>query len=138
MRSAPSCLTFAPVRAIASPLLKLTPMSARKDSGQRYTSRVSVPFFTSKWTGSFSLPFGGNFTSSTVPFIFVSVRGSYLGGLVSVFCGVIGATPRGTRDTARNRILLEQLDGPDSPASRMAPPCHGGVIECTPEVPPEP
>src|SRR6266849_8819124 len=81
MRSAPPCLTFEPARAISSPLLKLTPMSSRKDLGHRYTSTVSVPVFTSKWAISFSLPFGGSFTSSRVPFILVSVRTSYLGGL---------------------------------------------------------
>jgi hypothetical protein len=35
MRSASPCLTLEPVRAISSPLLKLTPMSSRKDLGQR-------------------------------------------------------------------------------------------------------
>ena len=34
-RSAVSCLTFDPVRAISSPFAKLTPMSSRKDFGHR-------------------------------------------------------------------------------------------------------
>ncbi len=46
MRSASLCLILEPVRTISSPLLKLTPMSSRKDLGQRYTSTVSVPVFT--------------------------------------------------------------------------------------------
>jgi hypothetical protein len=32
---APSCITLEPVKAISAPLLKLTPMSLRNDSGQR-------------------------------------------------------------------------------------------------------
>ena len=44
---------------------------------------------------------------------------------------------RGRRETpASNRILLEQLDG--RPASPVASPCHGGVIECTPKEPSKP
>src|SRR5258708_35692625 len=95
MRLASPCLIFEPVRAISSPLLNLTPMSSRKDLGQRYTSTVSVPVFTSKRATSFSLPLGGSFTSSTVLFILVSVRTSYLGGLVSWdFCATRGRIHR--------------------------------------------
>src|SRR5947208_3001739 len=88
-RSASPCLIFEPVRAISSPLLKLTPMSSRKDFGHRYTSNVSVPVFTSRWAASFSLPFGGSFTSSTVAFILVSVCRSYFGGFdFASFCAI--------------------------------------------------
>src|SRR5207244_7578648 len=100
--------------------MKLTHISSRKDFGHRYTSRVSVPFFRSKWAISFSLPLGGSFTSCTDPFIFVSVRRSYLGGPVSgAFCARIGTRHRAARHTGRNRIP-QAFDGRDS-LTRMTP-----------------
>src|SRR5713101_1799731 len=45
-------------------------------------STISSPFFISRWATSFSCPLGGNFKSSTTPFILISVAGSYLGGWV--------------------------------------------------------
>src|SRR5258708_29227737 len=124
-RAAPSCLTFDPVTAISSPLLKPTPISSRKDFGHRYTSTGSVPFFTSKWTISFSLPFEGNFTSSTVPFIFVSVCGSYLGALASfpcAFCAITGSRQKSARNAARKSSFLEKFGRRDSREARIAPP----------------
>ena len=49
IRSASPCLTFEPVRASSSPLLKLTPMSSRNECGQRYTLTVSDPVLTTAW-----------------------------------------------------------------------------------------
>src|SRR5713226_1734786 len=122
VRSTSPCLTFEPVRTTPSPLLKLTPRSTRKDCGHRYTSTVSVPVFSNKWAISFSLPLGGIFTSSTVPFIFASVWRSYLGRLGSrVFCASRGAAHRNARKAARNRILHERLDRSDLFTSAMAP-----------------
>src|ERR1035437_4593990 len=137
MRSASPCLTFEPVRVISSPLLKLTPMSSRKDLGQRYTSTVSVPVFNSKWATSFSLPFGGSFTSSTVPFIFVSAWTSYLGGLGS--CGFCATRGRVQRSATAGKISFQMprdglvsLERPMAPPScgedRIKPYWHGAIV----------
>ena len=91
---------------ILRPLPKLTPMSSRNDFEHRHTSTVSVLFFRSKWAISFSLPLGGSFTSSTIPFVFSSVRASYLGGLGSgFFWARIGATHRDARSKARRSTV---------------------------------
>src|SRR5438445_12971175 len=120
MRSASPCLTFEPVSPISSPLLKFTPMSSRKALGQRYTSAVSVPVFTSRWATSFSLPFGGSFTSSTVPFILISVCRSYFGGFDFAFFCAITATHRNARIN-QEKSVLQRPFSLDSLGSRILP-----------------
>src|SRR5882762_2298603 len=122
IRSAPSCLTFEPVRLTSSPLAKDDPISSRNDLGQRYTSKVLSPLFRVKRAPSFSLPFSGNFNSCTVPFILVSVVKSYLGRLTWPVARGIQTTPRAKDITVTSDARRNQSD--------MAPPADKHRHEC--------
>src|SRR5437660_3051167 len=96
------------------------PMSLMTVFVYRYTANVSVSVFTSRLAASFSLPFGGSFTSSTVAFILVSVCRSYFGGFDFAFFCAITATHRNARIN-QEKSVLQRPFSLDSLGSRILP-----------------